>query len=117
MIRLRFDATGPEQVIGGGRATIKVAPPQDDRKGSSLLYYSVAGTTAGSANFLGRPQGIVPTIQRISPLSPWRRSAGLVCLVLSLHHTLCLRHIVLRSCFVNWLAEPDNMNSRGDDVK
>src|SRR2546423_15066953 len=77
MIRLRFDATGPEQVIGGGRATIKVAPPQDDRKGSSLLYYSVAGTTAGSANFLGRPQGIVPTIQRISPLSPWRRSAGL----------------------------------------
>src|SRR2546421_29900 len=40
---------------GGWHGDNKVAPAQDDRKGSYLLYYLVAGTTAGSANFLGRP--------------------------------------------------------------
>ncbi|HEX6552825.1 MAG TPA: hypothetical protein VF026_08705 [Ktedonobacteraceae bacterium] len=57
---------------------VAVAPHQDDRKGSSILYISkLAVSIQGTSPAPGRPQGIVPPLGRISPPSPWRRSAGL----------------------------------------
>ncbi len=62
-------------LAGGGKRAQEAGGGRRTKQGVSTYWHQLQASCSGPAP--GRPQGIVPTIRRISQLSLYRRSAGL----------------------------------------